>query len=86
MPVRRWLPIALHAGWNFAQLGLLAVQRPEHATHGIWSSRFAGPTLLTGGDWGPEISIVAVALCLAAAAALLGIAKLRERFVPLAEP
>jgi len=79
---RLWLPIAIHAGWNFAQLGLLGVQRPGHATHGLWSSRFAGPALLTGGDWGPEISIVAVALCLAAAVVLLWIAKLRGRFVP----
>jgi hypothetical protein len=79
---RLWLPIALHAGWNLAQLGLLAVQRPGHVTRGLWSSRYTGPTLLTGGDWGPEISIVAVALCLAAAAALLWFARLRGRFVP----
>lgn len=79
---RLWLPLALHAGWNFAQLGLLGVQRPGHATQGLWSSYFAGPTLLSGGGWGPEISIVAIALCLAAAAVLLWIARLRERFVP----
>jgi membrane protease YdiL (CAAX protease family) len=78
---RLWLPIALHAGWNLAQLGLLAVQRPGHVTRGMWSSRYTGPTLLTGGDWGPEISIFAVALCLAVAAALLGFARLRGRFV-----
>lgn len=77
---RLWLPIALHAGWNLAQLGLLGVQRPGHSTHGAWSSRFTGPTLLTGGDWGPEISLVAVALCLAAAVALLIAARRRGRF------
>jgi membrane protease YdiL (CAAX protease family) len=76
---RLWLPIALHAGWNLAQLGLLGVQRPGHSTHGVWSSRFTGPTLLTGGDWGPEISLVAVALCLAAAVALLMAARRRRR-------
>lgn len=78
---RLWLPIALHAGWNLAQLGLLGVQRPGHSTHGVWSSRFTGRTLLSGGDWGPEISIVAVALCLAAAVVLLAVAKRRGRFV-----
>jgi membrane protease YdiL (CAAX protease family) len=72
---RLWLPIALHAGWNLAQSGLLGVQRPGHSAHGAWSSRFTGPTLLTGGDWGPEISIIAVALCLAAAVALLAVAR-----------
>lgn len=79
---RLWLPIALHAGWNLAQLGLLGVQRPGHATHGVWSSRFTGPALLGGGDWGPEISVVSVAACLAATLALLAIAKQRLRVVP----
>jgi membrane protease YdiL (CAAX protease family) len=78
---RLWLPIGLHAGWNLAQLGLLGVQRPGHVTHGVWSSRFTGPALLTGGDWGPEISIFAVAACVAAALAFLVLAKRRGRIV-----
>jgi membrane protease YdiL (CAAX protease family) len=79
---RLWLPIGLHAGWNLAQLGLLGVQRPGHATHGVWSSRFTGPALLSGGDWGPEISIVAVATCAACALWLLVLAKRRGRIRP----
>lgn len=79
---RLWLPIGLHAGWNLAQLGLLGVQRPGHATHGVWSSRFTGPALLSGGDWGPEISIVAVAACVASTLSLLVLAKRRGRIVP----
>jgi len=79
---RLWLAIAMHAGWNLAQLGVLGVQRPGHSTHGMWASRFTGPPLLTGGDWGPELSIIAVAVCLVAACALLVHAKRRERLVP----
>jgi membrane protease YdiL (CAAX protease family) len=79
---RLWLPIGLHAGWNLAQLGLLGVQRPGHTTHGVWSSRFTGPALLSGGDWGPEISIIAVAACVATTLALLVLAKRRGRIVP----
>jgi membrane protease YdiL (CAAX protease family) len=79
---RLWLPIALHAGWNLAQLGLLAVQRPGHSPHGVWSSRFVGSPLLSGGDWGPEISIVAVLACLAASVALIAQARRRGRLVP----
>jgi membrane protease YdiL (CAAX protease family) len=79
---RLWLPIALHAGWNLAQLGLLGVQRPGHTTHGVWSSHFTGAQLLSGGDWGPEISIVAVVACLAAATALLALASRAGRLVP----
>jgi membrane protease YdiL (CAAX protease family) len=78
---RLWLPIALHAGWNLAQLGLLGVQRPGHSTHGVWSSHFTGPPLLSGGDWGPEISIVALGVCLVASILLLAVAKWRGRTV-----
>jgi uncharacterized protein len=79
---RLWLAIAIHTGWNLAQLGVLGVQRPGHSTHGAWSSRFTGPPLLTGGDWGPEISIIAVAACLVASIVLLVHAKRRGRIVP----
>lgn len=75
--------IALHAGWNFAQLGLLGVQRPGHATRGAWSSHFTGPPLLSGGDWGPEISIVALVTCLVASMLLLAIAQWRGRTIAL---
>lgn len=83
---RLWLPIALHAGWNLAQLGLLGVQRPGHSTHGVWSSRFTGPPLLSGGDWGPEISIVALVACLVASILLLAVAKWRGRTVAYRVP
>lgn len=78
---RLWLPIALHAGWNFAQLGLLGVQRLGHSTRGAWSSHFTGPPLLSGGDWGPEISIVALVICLVASILLLAIAQWRGRTI-----
>jgi membrane protease YdiL (CAAX protease family) len=78
---RLWLPIALHAGWNFAQLGVLGVQRPGHTTVGVWSSRFTGSPLLSGGDWGPEISIVAVGVSVVASILLLAIARWRGRIV-----
>jgi hypothetical protein len=61
---------------------MLGVQRPGHTTHGIWSSRFTGPELLSGGDWGPENSIVAIAVCIVASLALLVLAKCCERIVP----
>jgi membrane protease YdiL (CAAX protease family) len=78
---RLWLPIGLHVGWNLAQIGWFGVQRPGHVTHGVWSSQFTGPVLLSGGDWGPEISIVAVAACVAIALALLALAKRRGRIL-----
>lgn len=78
---RLWLPIALHAGWNLAQLGILGVQRPGHVTHGLWSSTYDGPPLLTGGAWGPEISIFAILACLLASLLLLARAHRRGHLV-----
>ena len=69
---RLWMPIGLHAGWNFAEgalFGMSVSGGPESAalSHGI----LRGPTILTGGAFGPEASIVAVLLCLAVGVILL---------------
>jgi hypothetical protein len=48
----------------------------------MWFSWFVGPPLLSGGDWGPVISIVAVLACLGAAVALIAQARRRDRIVP----
>lgn len=66
-----WLPIALHAAWNFTQgfiYGLpVSGVTPDDTLLAITSS---GPGWLTGGDFGPEGGIVAV-LVLAVLAVLV---------------
>ena len=46
-----WLPIGIHAGWNYAEGTIFG-------------------TAVTGGAFGPEASIIAIPVCLAAAALL----------------
>lgn len=62
---RLWLPIGLHAGWNFAEASLFGVTESGKAqAPGAIVGQLHGPAVLTGGGFGPEASIVAVLVCL----------------------
>ncbi len=58
---RLWLPIGIHWGWNFFETSIYGA-----ANTGSWgdepntlfSDRFSGPFLLTGGPFGPEASVI----------------------------
>ncbi len=61
-----WLPIGIHIGWNFTEGGVFgAAVSGGGAGHGILKMPLQGPALLTGGEFGPEASVVALAICLA---------------------
>jgi uncharacterized protein len=67
-----WFPIGLHLGWNFTEGGIFGVSvSGSPAGNGIFSVSLAGRTLLTGGNFGPEASVIAIAICLVAAVVLL---------------
>jgi uncharacterized protein len=67
-----WFPIGLHFGWNFTEGGIFGTAVSGGAAgHGIFSVSLAGPRLLTGGAFGPEASLVAIAVGLAAAIVLV---------------
>jgi uncharacterized protein len=79
-----WLPIGLHLGWNFTEGGIFGVSvSGGTAAKGIFSVSLAGPILLTGGKFGPEASLIAVAVCLAAAIVLLALAVRAGRWLPM---
>jgi CAAX protease family protein len=78
---RLWLPIGLHLGWNFTESGIFGAVVSGNTLPGMWSSRFTGPELLTGGAFGPEASVVAVAVCLIAAAVVILAARRRGTLV-----
>jgi uncharacterized protein len=78
---RLWLPIGVHAGWNFAEGGIFGASVSGHDAHGMLASRFHGPALLTGGEFGPEASVVAVAVCLALGALFVALAVRRGHVV-----
>ena len=63
-----WLPIGIHAGWNFAEGSVFGMVVSGHAHRAAWvGGELHGPALLTGGAFGPEASIAAVVVCLGAA-------------------
>ncbi|MGB8762970.1 MAG: CPBP family intramembrane glutamic endopeptidase [Candidatus Sulfotelmatobacter sp.] len=69
---RLWMPIALHFGWNFAEstlFGMSVSGGPQ--TLSLSGGTLNGPTLLTGGAFGPEASLVSISLCFAVGVLLL---------------
>ncbi|MBV8368553.1 MAG: CPBP family intramembrane metalloprotease [Candidatus Eremiobacteraeota bacterium] len=64
---RLWLPIGLHAGWNFAEGFVFGTPisgtMPSHAR---LYGELHGPLVMTGGAFGLEASIAAVGVCLLA--------------------
>ena len=69
---RLWFPIGLHAGWNFTEGSLFGMSVSGYNTKlGLLAGALNGPAILTGGAFGPEASILAVAVCLGVAGLLL---------------
>jgi hypothetical protein len=69
-----WLPIGLHLGWNFTEGGIFGATVSGGRSHGVWPVSIRGPELLSGGGFGPEASVVAMAVGLLATFALLAVA------------
>lgn len=65
---RLWVPIGLHIGWNFAEGSIFSMSvSGSTISAGLLRGSLSGPRILTGGQFGPEASIVAIIVCLAAA-------------------
>jgi membrane protease YdiL (CAAX protease family) len=82
---RLWLPLGLHAGFDFADDSIFGHPVSGHQTaSGLIAGRLQGPDILAGGSWGPDASIVTVIICLVAAACLLWrVVKLRRAQPPI---
>jgi membrane protease YdiL (CAAX protease family) len=78
-----WFPIGLHFGWGFVEGGVFGAAVSGHGYSGLLHVTLAGPDLLTGGAFGPEASVVAVGISLAASLALAAIAYSKGRWKPL---
>lgn len=63
---RVWLAVGIHISWNFTQSGIFGVPTSGMKSAGLLEGRLQGSALLSGGGFGPEASIVAVVVCLAA--------------------
>lgn len=86
---RIWAPIGMHAAWNFTQgwlFGAVVSGITEIAGGPLVLRPVAGaPVLLSGGGFGPEASLAALAVSLAGSAILLRLAWNRGDFVPAAD-
>jgi len=58
-----WMPIGLHAAWNFTQGAIFGVPVSGGPSSGLLRSTLSGPTLLSGGSFGLEASLIAVVIC-----------------------
>ena len=61
-----WLPIGVHAAWNFTQGGIFGVPVSGLPDHGIIDSTLRGPEILSGGPFGLEASVIALVVATAA--------------------
>ena len=61
-----WLPIGLHAAWNFTQGGIFGVPVSGLPDHGLIDSTLRGPEILSGGPFGLEASVIALVIASAA--------------------
>ena len=79
-----WLPVGLHLGWNFAMSGVFGTELSGNDTPtGLLDGVTSGPILLSGGAFGPEASLVAVASGIVLTIVLMRVAYRRGHVVPL---
>jgi membrane protease YdiL (CAAX protease family) len=68
---RLWFCIGIHIAWNFTQGGIFSVAVSGGQSKGLLQSKMVGPDWLTGGIFGAEASVVALAVCAAAGIILI---------------
>lgn len=77
-----WLPVFLHFGWDFAEPGIFGGINPSTSiTQGLFTSKIAGNSLLTGGETGPQDSLSSLLLCLLLGIIFLVMAKRKNNFI-----
>lgn len=78
-----WVPIGVHFGWNFAAGGVFSTEVSGNgSTQGLLDSATSGPSLVTGGEFGPEGSLYSLVFCVLTAVVFLLVARRRGRLVP----
>lgn len=57
-----WLPMGLHAAWNFTQGEIYDIPVSGTKADGLLNARLSGDPLLTGNGFGLEASVIAIAV------------------------
>jgi membrane protease YdiL (CAAX protease family) len=78
---RLWLSMGLHAAWNVTQGEVFDIPVSGRDSQGLVEARLQGPTLLSGGGFGLEASLICIAIGTAAGIVLLIYAVRRGRSV-----
>jgi len=60
-----WMPMGLHAAWNFTQGEIFDVPVSGIDEHGLVQAKLSGPALLSGGGFGLEASLFAMVIATA---------------------
>ncbi len=77
-----WFPIGLHFAWNFCEGPVYGTQVSGHEIlTSVVTAHVSGSPWLTGGSFGPEAGLYAVATCLLVALAMLAYARRRSSFL-----
>jgi len=78
---RLWVAIGLHAAWNFAEGGIYGTPVSGLSVNGLLRPWIGGSDLVTGGAFGPEASLPAMAVATLVGVVLLALAYRRGKFV-----
>lgn len=77
-----WFPIAIHFAWNFLQSGIFGAAVSGHKIEqSLLTAEIDGPTLWTGGAFGPEGSLQATIFCVIAMLGLLYLCHKNKKIV-----
>jgi membrane protease YdiL (CAAX protease family) len=76
-----WLPMGIHAGWNFTQGEIYDVPVSGTNVHGVVEAQLSGNPLLTGNGFGLEASLIAIVIATLFGLGLLRLAIRKGRLV-----
>jgi hypothetical protein len=78
---RLWFVIGVHFGWNFTEGGIFGAAVSGTSAPGLLKANVTEPNYLSGGVFGVEASVVAIAICFLVAVIFLWRARANRQFV-----
>jgi membrane protease YdiL (CAAX protease family) len=76
-----WMPMGIHAAWNFAQGEVYDIPVSGNPVHGLVKATLSGPPVLTGNGFGLEASVIAIVIATAFGLWLLALAVRRGQVI-----
>lgn len=76
-----WVPVGIHAGWNFAEGEIFGVPDSGIPVHGLLRAKLSGPEFLTGGGFGVEASLITLSVGTAVGVSIVYLAVRRGQVI-----